>query len=290
MDWDLEVLDNNMRRIAILEKAFDISYTLEKNKLNSLNFSLLYNDKKNKFCEPFRFIKLYENGEYVDIFRISPNNASTIVKNNSTKQINYICEHALGTLLDRVLFGWVELGGGNKKTRYVLDYLLSKQYKKHWVLGDVDFERNFHYGWENENLLSAILSIPKEFNEDYIFKFDTTVYPFILNLKRLSKDIKSYIRYDKNMKSIERTTDVGAICTRLYPLGYGEGINQLKIASVNPTGKNYIDASNEILNKYGIIEKIWSDRRYKDSENLYNSAKKKLETLQNPPEIGRAHV
>lgn len=283
MDWNLEVLDKDMRRVAILEKAFNISYTLERNKLSSLEFSLMYDDIKNKFCEPFMFIRLYENGEHVDMFRISPNSATNLIKDSTKKQMDYKCEHVLGTLLDKALFGWIEVGGTTVRTRAVIQWLLNQQHVRHWVLDEVDFNRQFHYGWENENLLSALFSIPRQFGEQFIFKFDTSVYPFKLSLKRLSENIKSYIRYDKNMQSIERTVDVGAICTRLYPLGYGEGINQLKIDSVNPTGQSYLDAPRDIINKYGLIEKIWSDRRYKDVESLYNTAKSKLESLQNPP-------
>jgi phage minor structural protein len=43
------------------------------------------------------------------------------------------------------------------------------------------------------------------------------------------------------MVGIEKDEDPTEIITRLYPLGYGEGVNQLTISSVN-NGVPYIDA------------------------------------------------
>ena len=42
-------------------------------------------------------------------------------------------------------------------------------------------------------------------------------------------------RYDteKNLIGIERDEDPTQVITRLYPLGYGEGVNQLTIKDVN---------------------------------------------------------
>lgn len=42
-----------------------------------------------------------------------------------------------------------------------------------------------------------------------------------------------YVRRRYNMTSYTRGRDPQNIVTRLYPLGYGEGINQLNIKGVN---------------------------------------------------------
>ncbi|WP_427796784.1 hypothetical protein [Bacillus sp. AF56] len=40
-------------------------------------------------------------------------------------------------------------------------------------------------------------------------------------------------------------------------MGYGERVNQLCISKVNPIGKPYIEAPQDIIDKYGIHKYIW---------------------------------
>jgi len=275
MDWNIEVLDRNRKRIAVLEKAYNVSYVKEKDKLYTARFTLPIGDDKNKHCMPFNYVKLYENGVYVDMFRILP---LMMTKDSKTSEVTYSCEHVLGKLLDTCLFQYHEIGGVGTYTETVLRYLLSKQ--KDWVLGKCDFRRQFQYGWENENLLSALLSIPRSFSEDYQFTWDTTVFPWVLNLIRPADEIKAYFRYNRNLSGIKKKEDGTVVCTRLYPLGYGEGINQLGISRVNPTKLPYIEA--DTIDQYGIIEKIWPDRRYQIEDNLFTAAKAKLEKIKRP--------
>ncbi len=275
--YNVEIYDRNLKRIAICEKAFNISYDLELNKLSTAEFTLLIEDSKNQYCKPFNFVKIYENKQLVDTFRIMP---TDLTKNRNTKEIVYYLEHALGTLLDKVIFGYYEDGGSSVKTTDVLQNLLAKQNEKVWELDTCEFERKFEYSWENENLLSAIFSLPNEFNEDYMFTTDTTSLPFKLSLVKPSEKLDSRLNYERNLKGMTKYEDTPSICTRIYPLGYGEGINQLNISKVNPTGKYYIDA--DTIDTYGIVEKTWTDRRYTNATNLYEAALTKLNILKKP--------
>jgi phage minor structural protein len=280
LNFLLEVYDRNRKKIAILENAFNVGYTQEMNHLSTAVFTLMINDPKNAFCQPFNFIKLYEGkngnaGGYVDMFIIMP---MELTKDAQTSQITYTCEHVLGTLLNKAMFGYKEIGGVGTNTAAVLRDLLTGQ--SNWVLGQCSFNHKFQYSWENDNTLNAVFSVPNTFDEDYMFTWDTAVFPWKLNLVKPSATLKSYLRYGRNIKGIIKTEDASAICTRLYALGYGEGVNQLGIESVNPTGKPYIDAAT--INKYGLIEKIWTDLRYQIPDNLYSAAKAKLAILQNP--------
>ena len=65
----------------------------------------------------------------------------------------------------------------------------------------------------------------------------------------------------------EKTSDPKNIVTRLYPLGYGEGVNQLNIKEVN-NNKPYLQSPQEYIDKYGLINRIWIDRRYEDEQPL----------------------
>lgn len=83
------------------------------------------------------------------------------------------------------------------------------------------------------------------------------------------------------MLSYGSGSDPQQICTRLYPLGYGEGVNQLTIKSVN-NGLEYIQSPQEYIDKYGLIERIWIDRRYEDPASLLSAAQVMLNELQDP--------
>ncbi|PAE09675.1 hypothetical protein CHI02_24050, partial [Niallia circulans] len=106
--------------------------------------------------------------------------------------------------------------------------MLSHQTTKNWVLGECAFEKYFAYKWENENgLLGPIHSIAEPFDENYEWTYDTSSYPWTLNLIKPSSTPTCEIRYAKNLIGITREDDPSNITNRIYALGYGEGINQL---------------------------------------------------------------
>ena len=264
------------KRIAFLENAYAVGYTQEQNALWSAQFTLPLSDPKNRFCKYFNFVEIYDQDKYIGLFRIVP---TTTTKNESTREIVYECEHVLATLMDDILFGWHEIGNLGVYTTAVLQYILNKQTVTRWRLGECDFTHQFLYGWENENLLSALFSVPKPFTDAYRWEFDTTSTPWTLSLKKAPTEVKAEIRYRKNMRGITKTEDPTNICTRLYPLGYGEGTNQLTVESQN-NGKKYIDA--DTIEEHGTISKIWVDQRYQDAKSLYDAAVAMLEELKNP--------
>lgn len=273
----LSVFDHTTnKRVAFLENAYNVGYNLEQNTLWTARFTLPLSDPKNRLCRYFNYVEIYDRDKYIGLFRIVP---TTTTKDAGTREIVYECEHVLATLMDDVLFGWHEIGNRGVYTTNVLQYILNRQTTKRWQLGACDFSRQFLYGWENENLLSALFSVPKPFTEDYRWEFDTTSYPWTLLLKKCPDTVKAEIRYQKNMRGVTRTVDPTNICTRLYPLGYGEGVNQLTVASVN-SGKSYIDA--DTISEHGVIAKIWVDQRYQDARSLYDAALAMLDELKQP--------
>ena len=84
-----------------------------------------------------------------------------------------------------------------------------------------------------------------------------------------------------NLMDISRDRTRTTVCTRLYPLGYGEGVNQLGIEDVND-GCPYLQSPKEFIDKYGIIERVWVDRRYENAESLKAAAQVMLNELQEP--------
>jgi phage minor structural protein len=257
----IKVYNQSRDLLAMLENAYNIGYTLQKNSLYTASFALPADDPKNEYCLPLNLIELFDGGKRIELFRIIGEDFS-----RSTDAVKvYDCEHVLATLMNDVLFLYHQIGNVGIYTSTVLNYILGKQATVNWQLNTCAFARQFEYKWENENLLAALFSVPECFDADYLWTYDTTVYPWKINLISPSTDIRSEIRYAKNMSGITKKTDATGLITRLYCLGYGEGDNQLTIKSVN-NNKEYLDADTQ--STYGVISSILTDRRFESADTL----------------------
>lgn len=270
----LEIFDRNRKRIAIAENAHNVTEDKKINSLWYLTFCLPVNDSKNDYCQPFYYVR-WNGGE---LYRIMPSEMTV----TETGTLEYQCEHVLSTLLDTVMFGHHTVGNIGTYTADCIKYVLNRQNVKNWVLYVCDFRRQFKYSWEQENLLSALFSIAAPL-ENYIWITDTSVYPWKLSLKAINTNghPELYVRRKYNMLSYSKEQDPQQICTRLYPLGYGEGVNQLTIKDVN-NGVPYLQSPKRYTDQYGIIERVWIDRRYEDAESLKSAAQSMLAELQEP--------
>jgi len=271
----IKILNQNRQPVAILENAYDIGYEKGFNQLWLASFSLPLDDEKNDLCKPLYYVEVYDNGEYVGLFRIMPKRT---VKNESENYASYECEHVLGLLLNTSLFMDHQLT--NLTTEETLQYLLDQQRVKHFELGRVQFIRYFHYLWENENLLSAIFSVPKPFDVQYEWHVDTLNYPWKLELLAPETTPTAEIRKGKNLIGLDLEENPMDIYNRIYPLGEGEGINQLTVKSVN-NGIPYIEDSASV-SEHGPIEYIWPDRRFIDANTLKASAEALLKKWKEP--------
>jgi phage minor structural protein len=259
---------------AVLQNADKISYEKRLNEVWKAEFSLPADDTKNAYCQPFHFVEIFDAGERVDLFRILPNKFR---KSANDKMITYSCEHVLSTLLDDILFQYHQTT--NLSPTDTIRYILDEQSTERWVIGTVDFTALYSYSWENVNLLSALFSVPKTYSGAYMWTWDTTVYPWKLNLVVPPTESTAEIRYRKNLVGIERDEDPTYVITRLYPLGYGEGVNQLTIKDVN-NGIPYIDADTAAT--YGIIAATFVDKTEENPLNLLAKAQAELEKAKIP--------
>lgn len=271
----LEVFDLQRLKTAILQNSFDRIETEEINAVNKLQFSMPGDDPKTAFCKHFHYVQL-DGGQLYRILTPRKSKADVTVK-------IYDCEHVVATLTDDVLFGQHVVGNTGVYTADVIRYVLSKQTVQRWVLDECDFNRQFEYAWENENLLAALFSIPNRFTDPYIWKFDTSVFPWRLSLKKINPagTPQFYIRAGKNLLSMEEEQGGTDICTRLYCLGYGEGVNQLTIADANG-GVPYLLAPQAKISEYGLITRIFVDRRFEDAQSLKERGQAILAELQEP--------
>ena len=259
------IYNQNMEWVAVLDKATDVGYRQVMNSLWMANFTLPADDPKNGYCQPFFYVEIFDGDKRVELFRIMKDQLVRSQKGHVT----YLCEHVITTLIDDIMFQYHQIGNIGVFTPEVINYILSFQEVQNWRLGQCAFNHQFLYKWESENLLAALCDVPKPFAEEWHFTYDTTTYPWTVNLVRAENILGCEIRYRKNMQGISRERDVKNLFTRIYPLGYGEGDNQLTIKDVN-NGVPYLQS--ETASIYGIKSVPWVDRRFEDAENMKATA------------------
>ena len=269
----LTVSDKNLKKLGELENVHNVSVERRANQLWSASFTLPKNDPKNELCKHFNYIDIYgPSGRYYGKYRIL--NIQT-----GLDTVTYECEHVLGILNNYTMPGYHRFE--NFTTEDVLKQLLDMQPVKHIRLGKVEFSRRFRYDFENHNgLLSAIFEVPQRFNEPYLFTFDTETYPWTLNLIKPDNEVKWDLRWGRDLGNFEEFSDPTGIVNRIYPFGYGEGVNTLNIRSVN-NGVPYIE-DKQSIDEYGLVARTWIDKRFEDANSLLEEARAKLSQWKDP--------
>lgn len=279
----VEIYDQNGKMLGVLDNADGIGYELKHNDLWTGSFTLPTDDPKNAFCQAHNRVRLPDGSRDLGVYRIIGIPSGEMTAQAGT--ITYNVEHVMATLLDDILFGYHEIGGNDIHTRAVMEYILARQTVKRWKLGACDFDGQFAYKWENTSLLTALLSLGSVLTEEYTWDFDTSEgngtpdAPWTVNLRRADQEAGCGIYYERQLKSIEKTMDASALVTRLYALGYGEGVNQLTIRDVNG-GIPYLDA--DTASVWGIKSSVFTDTRLEDPAQLKARAQMVLEGYKNP--------
>ena len=273
----LTVYEQAGAMLAVLDHADKIGYDLKHNDLWTGSFALPSGDPANAFCQAHNLVRLPDGSRDTGLFRIvgMPSGEESAMGGVRT----YNLEHVMATLLDDVLFGYHEVGGTGVNTRQVMQYILNKQTVRRWQLGACEFDDQFQYHFENVSLLSALLSLGEVLTEEYTWDFDTDTTPWTVNLRKADSAPGCGIHYGRSLVSITKSMDASALVTRLYPLGYGEGVNQLTIKEVNG-GLPYIDA--DTINTWGVKCSVWTDTRIQDDATLKARARQVLDGYKNP--------
>ena len=270
------VYDQAMRLLAVLENADGVGYCLKDNDLSTAKLSLPAPDPKNQYMAAHNIVRLWDGDEELGLFRIVGAPEDTNALGGWTE---YELEHVMATLVDDVLFGYHEIGGPGIYTRDVAEYILARQETARWQLGRCDFSDQYAYKFENTNLLSALFSLGNALAEPYEYIFDTGTTPWTINIVRADAETGCEMRYRRNMQEITRTMDATALATRLFLLGYGEGVNQLTIRSVNG-GLPYLDADTQGV--WGVKSSVCVDTTIEDAALLKARGLAVLEELKNP--------
>ncbi len=278
----VKIYDTSMNLKAVLDNALDVGFEKRLNEVGNAHFTLPADDPKADECQTFRFVEIFDNNQLVDLYRIIDD---TITRGDNGIFVNFECEHALATLLDDVLFGYNPVPTGiYTALNDQINFILTAQTTFRWQIGVNEFSATYTYKFENEFLLSALFSIPKSFDEDYVWSWTTTSLPWQLHLlmpgktPTLSANTTFNIIYRKNIKGIERETDSRSIVTRLYPLGAGEGVNQLTIKRANGNIP-YITAS---TTAYGTLSGFFIDKTEDNVFTLLAKARTELDKISVP--------
>ena len=271
------VYNQDGEMLGVLENAGEVAYNLVHNDLWTASFTLPSGDPKNSLCQAHNLVHLPDGARDTGLYRIigMPSGEETAAGGVKT----YSLEHVMATLLDDVLFGYHEIGGPGVTTAQVIQYILDQQQTERWVLGECEYSDQFAYKFENTSLLSALLSLGNVLTDEYTWVFDTSASPWTVSLKHADTAPGCGIHYRRNMVEVEKEMDASTLVTRLYMLGYGEGVNQLTIRDING-GVPYIDADTK--NVWGVKSSVYADTRIEDAATLKARGVALLNRLKNP--------
>ena len=273
----IKVYDQNINMLAILEYADAISYQLPHNDLWTATFRLPNKDPKNAFCQMHNLVSLDDGPRELGMYRIIGIPDDDVTSPDGFT--SYTCEHVAATLVDDILFGYHEIGGTTVDTAAVIRYILARQEVQRWQLGVCEFTNYYAYKFENDTLLGALLSLGNVLTDPFTWEFDTSTTPWTINLRRADAEAGCGIYYKRNLQQISKSVDATTLVTRLYLLGYGEGVNQLTIRDIN-NGLPYIDA--DTISVYGVKKSVFVDRRFENAEALKARGQALLEGLKIP--------
>lgn len=274
----ISIYNLSRKKTAILRNFYKVSYEKPVNQIWSAGFYLPANDPARKKIEQLHYAEIKDkDGEYIGLFRIM-NRTTTF--DSTGKYIKYELSHVLSTLIDSAIEGYKQTGKAWTTTK-VINWILSFQKVKNWQLGRCDFDRLFEYSFENQNgLADALFSVTEPFSEEYMWTYDTTSYPWTINLIKPDTKPVCRIREGWNLKDLSVEENPLKVVNKIYALGKGDGINNLNFKKING-GKNYVEDV-QSQSDYGLIEYIWKDERFTNEESLLASAAAMLEKFKRP--------
>ena len=270
------IYDTSLNKVAYLPLAFDVAYHLRANEVGRAWFSVPIDDTHLSEIQELRYAEIYNGDARVELFRIL---TSWKDQKGGKEYQRFECEHVLGTLMDDE-FDAIFYAGAAAGTSDAITDILAEQGTGRWTKGTCAFSENYLYEWpRGASLLKALLDIPKRFQEGYFWTFDTSSYPWTINLIAPLTTVTAYVDYGRNMESISRKKDLSGLVTKLYPHGAYAGSDQIDITSEEPSGNAYITNN---TGTYGTIVHHWTDQRYTTAAELYAAAAEQLAIVSEP--------
>ncbi len=267
------LMDAELREICRIRPE-KLGYTLNMVPLSAATLTMPLGEAE---ASVGQFMELYDTQGSIGVYRVE--GVSSAAKQGGS--VTLTLKHALCTIEDGIVFGYREFGGTGVKLRAVLASLLALQPVRRWQLGTVDYTTEFQYSFENEsNLLSAVLSTAEPLSDEYLWTCDFSTAPWTLNLITAPEGDACEMRMNRNIDSVKIDVDRDGLCTRIYPLGYGEGVNQLTIAGIN-NGRKYLEDT-AAQAKWGIVELPHAETTITDAGTLRGVAQGILDARKEP--------
>lgn len=275
------IYDTSLNKVAYLPRAFDVAYELRANEVGRAWFSIPLDDVHLSEVTELRFAEIFDGDTRVELFRIIKSWKS---RDGTKEGMRFECEHVLATLMDDEFDDTFYAGAVSGTSQAITD-VLAEQGTGRWQKGTVAFSESYLYEWaRGTTLLKALFDLPKRFQEGYFWTFDTTSNPWTINLIAPPTSVTAYIDYSRNLKSIERETDLTGLVTKLYAWGAGAGADQIDITSEEPSSNAYLTNN---TGTYGTIVHHWTDQRYETAAELYAAAQEKIADLSTPRYVYR---
>lgn len=218
------------------------------------------------------FMELFTQSGSAGVYRVSSVTRMTGDDGGQVVQL----QHALCTLADDVLPGVTESPIGATAAAVIAD-LLERQTAHRWALGSAPENVCPRCTWENENLLTALLSVAQPL-PGYMWDFDFSTGPWTLSLVPLPEE-RCEIRAGRSLAQARITIDRTDLCTRIFPLGYGEGADQLTIRRANG-GVGHLTA--DTVPVWGLVQRVWADKSITSPEALKAAAEAVLARRKHP--------
>ncbi len=225
------IYDRSRVILADLPEAYQVAVTQRLNEVGTASFLLPLDDSHVADVQLLYYAEIWDGDTRQDLYRIVKRST---VRTDSATYYRYDCEHVFGMLRDDKLAASLAPTVG---TTVAINAVLALQGTANWTLGTCGFTEAYLYAWKKgTSLLTALLEIPERFKADYQWTWDTSTYPWTLNLIVPPTEPTAFIDYGRNLKGITKVEDATRLATRLYAYGAGAGAGQLTIASQNITG------------------------------------------------------
>ena len=275
----LEVTDLNLNKIGAITNVWNAEQEDVLNGAGSLKFSMVLEalnietldvepNKQVEWIRHHTFIRVMEDDRY--IFTGIP---STIEKEEMEHGELVAHVQCYGAMAWFTRFNVRNRKYTNTHPRDIVKDLLGLQ--SLIQMGNIEATQPITIEFSYEDLMTALFKLVE------ILGGDMYVDPHNMTLNWVNQlgGTGPEIRYQRNMRFIRIKSENAAHFTRIIPLGYGEGINQLTIKSVND-GKDYLDA--DTIEEYGVIEFAWANKEIKDAATLKRAAQKLLDEHKYP--------
>lgn len=244
--------DINNVEIAVLENAYNVGYSLSGKELWTAHFSLPNDDPKLPLVTHYHYVEIEDiDGEYVGLFRILPSQTEV---NGTVGSTTYTCYHVFHTLTDSAYFG--ELIKIDEPTSDVIEAILAAQKIQNWVFGSSEASELVSLYINHSNgLVDPMYNLLENMTGDYVYSFNTRVYPWVVSLVRIPDTPVCRIKEGYNMHGFDILSEPSNAINRVYPICFDDEQNQITIESVN-SGKLYLEDA-ALVAAHGPIEYIY---------------------------------